>query len=333
MAVDVLITQRRQCLIHISRLIRGVTVVIVHDRPRCILSIARAVRELREAILVVNTRRGDDGQVIGCRVTLTADFSASVRHSDSVRTINRLVQNVINAEIIICSDSPIEAVANRNAFDVRLTQLLTNICLCDVQRQTEVDHESLFRIELVIQINNFVAGLLDRVGKNVVAETVLCADLGHFLQLPVDCLRYTFYVHNSVVAQASVLVRTSRNIGELITESRSAFNRNIVAIERQRCIVLIEVVDCKGILGNLGADIDADQFATAIRSILQLINLWNSTHGLIPNRRFSRIVIGRSKCAIATISRRGPIRHSYFPNFIVAILREANSAKDSRFGL
>ena len=286
------------------------------------------VRERREAVLVVNTRRGDDGQIIGRRIILARILiRARIRNSNSVGAIDRLIQDIINAIIRICVDSRIKALSNRHFRDVGVRKRRVDICFFNVQRQSEIDHKGFLCLKLIIQIHYSIAGFFVCIGERVIRITILRTNLGHFLQLPVNCLRYVFNIRNGIVNQASIA------IGKVIVESSSTRNRNIIAIERQRCIAFIVVVDRQGILGYLCADIDPNQFSATICNILQLINLRNPAHRLIPNCRFRLIIVGRSKCFIATISRRSTIRYSYFPDFIVTILRKANGTKDSRIAL
>ena len=143
--IRVHLAQLRQSLILRGRLILSHTAVVANDRPRCIRSLARAVRELREAVLVVHARRGDDGQrLLQCDVT-AAHFVGNVQY-------NRL--GVIDGLVIRARINERRIIAIRCQNNCAILQCvaviqldISDIFFCsgvkdtgDLQRQAEVNH-------------------------------------------------------------------------------------------------------------------------------------------------------------------------------------------------
>ena len=159
-AVDVIcahLAQLRQNLILRGRLILSHIAVVTNDRPLCIRSLARAVRERREVVLIVDTRRGDDGQrLLQCDVT-AAHFVGNVQYNRLGIIDGLVIRARINERRIIASRCQNNCAILQCVAVIQLD--ISDIILCsgvkdagDLQRQTKVNYIRFGSVVCVIGI-------------------------------------------------------------------------------------------------------------------------------------------------------------------------------------
>ena len=229
-------------------------IFIFHDVPCRRACSASAIGKLCEAVLIVDIRRGDDGDSIFCSPPALQIFSdlerSTILKTEVIAAAYHRSQSIGNiAVIVFCNTCVRRKFAKFNICegDTSFSKIFVNVTRCNYKRQTEVNNKGFRSRERVIQINYLVI-IARKVCfcELVINVTILCVDLRHFLKFPVYGLFNVLNVFDRVIDKSKRILRAC----EACVKCSCLINGNVVGIERSRLTFNI-VVNSKQIFHGL----------------------------------------------------------------------------------